>query len=129
MAKKNDMRAAAHTHAIRKLQELHRVEKTCDEPSKQFILAQKLFVAAEEQLVFAAANAIAMGVSSRHLGMALSQALIEPIAIMGSVIHQHRGEDQYSELLTSFFGRTLQLARDEYGFTHLSADPLWEGEV
>ena len=129
MAKKKDMRSAAHTYALRKLQELHKAEQTADEPSKKFILAQKLFVGAEEQLVFAAANGIAMGVGPRHMGMTMAQALIEPLNIVSSVMQQLHREECYEELLTSFFGRTMQIARDVYGFTDISASPLGDEEA
>lgn len=129
MTKKNDMREAAHTFAIRKLKELHRVEKTCDEPSREFILAQKLLIDVEERLVFAAANAIAMNVSSRHLGMALAQAMIGPLDIMSETVRQLRGEDKRAELLVTYFGRTLEIAHHYYGIDHLSVTPRSEGEA
>lgn len=124
-----NVRVAAHAHAIKKLKTLHAAEKTAGAVTKKFITAQKLFVGVEEQLVFAAANGIAMSVTPRHLGMAMAQALIEPLQIVGSVMLQHHGEDSYEEFLTSFFGRTMQISRDVYGFTELSASSLFDGEA
>jgi hypothetical protein len=116
-----DLTLQSANYVAQKQLRLIEIMGRCDVSSQSFIKAQIEFLKAEEKILVAAGRALSLPTNSRHLGMAMAQAPIEPLMMIAEALDESRKDGvEGNAFITAYFGRTLELARDSFGFLDLS---------